>query len=88
MLASYHRILEKFAADFAGDRDLVDPHRRAAARGLAPTRHAAFSRRILMELVMAGRSRPIDYLWLAVTVGGRPLYNALRLLRALLRRAA
>lgn len=82
MLDSYRKILAKYDADFAGDPELLDPHRRAAARGLAPTRHAAFSRGLLLDLLRSGRGRPEDLIWLAVTFGGRPLYDALRLARA------
>jgi glycosyltransferase involved in cell wall biosynthesis len=88
MLDSYHRILKKYEADFAGDDELLDPHRRAVARGLAPTRHAAFARGVLLGLIRSGRGRPADFLWLAVTFGGRPLYDALRLARAVWRRVS
>lgn len=88
MLDSYRRILKKYEADFAGDPGLLDPHRRAVARGLAPTRHAAFSRGVLLDLIRSGRGRPADLLWLAVTFGGRPLYDALRVVRAAWRRVA
>ncbi|PIR15897.1 MAG: hypothetical protein COV48_11835 [Elusimicrobia bacterium CG11_big_fil_rev_8_21_14_0_20_64_6] len=87
MLDSYHKILRKFADDFAGNEELLEPHRRAVARGLAPTRHSSFSRGILLDLIRAGRSIPVDYVWLAVTFGGRPLYKVLRLARAIWRRS-
>lgn len=86
MLDSYRKILKKFEKDFAGDADLLTPHHRAVARGLAATRHKAFARGVLLDLIRTGRALPVDWVWLAVTVGGKPLHGALRALRAGLRR--
>lgn len=88
MLDAYLKILKKFEADFAGDPELLAPHQRAVARGLAPTRHARFSREILAGLIGSGRAIPADFAWLAVTWGGKPLHDALRVLRAGWRRVA
>lgn len=86
MLDSYRKILKKFDEDFAGDPELLTPHHRAVARGLAASRHGAFARSLLIKLIGSGRARPVDLVWLAVTVGGRPLHDALRVVRAGLRR--
>ncbi len=88
MLDSYHKILKKFEADLAGDPALVAPHQRAIARGLAPTRHARFAREVLLGLIRSGQALPVDWVWLAVTVGGKPLHDALRALRAGWRRVS
>ena len=86
MLDSYRKILKKFEKDLAGDPELLTPHHRAVARGLAATRHGAFARSLLLDLISSGRALPVDWVWLAVTVGGQPLHTALRTVRAGLRR--
>jgi len=86
MLDAYCKIMRKFEKDFGGDPDLLAPHQRAVARGLAPTRHSAFARRVLLDLIRSGRALPVDWVWLVVTVGGKPLHDALRTVRAALRR--
>lgn len=87
LLDAYGKILKKFEGDFAGDFDLLAPHHRAAARALAPTRHARVSREILFGLIGSGRATAADFAWLVVTWGGKPLHDALRVARAGWRRA-
>lgn len=86
MLDSYRKILKKFEKDFAGDPELLTPHHRAVARGLAASRHGAFARSLLLDLIRSGRALPVDWVWLAVTIGGKPLHAALRTVRAGMRR--
>jgi len=84
MYEAHVALLEKHSADLAGDPDLLAPHWRAIGIRMIPSSRPAFARRSLWKVVRSGRSKPKDWAWLLVALGGAPLYRTLGASRRLL----
>lgn len=79
-------ILEKHREEIERDSRTLAAYHRALGKLLLATSRSAEARVWLWKAVRAGQARPSDCLWLLVSFGGRPLYEALRRFKSALNR--